>query len=139
MPLLRSAVLLVTLCVSTAAAAGGYVCLRDSADGAERNAAFVLRKLRLPRKPGEAVPVSGFWYFGGFPHEHELPLSGTLIRDLDGHLRLGLTQHFQSCLLAFELDESLVGTVSFDCDFDRVNDKTDPVEPVDCETVLPAP
>jgi hypothetical protein len=127
MPLLRVAVVLLALGVSTAAAAKD-VCLLDSGN----EAGFVLKKLKIPKKPGDAVPVSGFGLTS--TSASSLPLSGTLIRDLDGDLLLGLTRHFQRCLLGFVLDENLNGTVSYDCNLDNVNDTVGSVTHVDCDT-----
>jgi hypothetical protein len=127
MPLLRVAVVLLALGVSTAAAARDFGLL-DSGN----EAGFVLKKLKIPKKPGDAVPVSGFGLTS--TSASSLPLSGTLIRDLDGDLLLGLTRHFQRCLLGFVLDENLNGTVSYDCNLDNVNDTVGSVTHVDCDT-----
>jgi len=130
MPLLRIAVLLLTLCFATAAAAGGDVCLIDSGN----EAAFVLKRLKLPKRPGDSVSVSGLGLTG--TSATSLPLSGTLIRDFDGGLFLGLTRHFQRCLIGFVLDETLSGSVSYDCNLDSANDTTGSVASIDCETLL---
>lgn len=130
MPLLRILVLVFALCFSTAAAAGGDVCLIDFGN----EAGFVLKKLKLPKKPGSAVAVSGLGLTS--TSSNSLPLSGTLIRDVDGDLLLGLTRHFQRCLLGFVLNEDLSGTVSYDCNLDNVNDTVGNVEVVDCEFLL---
>jgi hypothetical protein len=127
MPFLRVAVVLLALCVSTAASAKD-VCLLDSGN----EAGFVLKKLKIPKKPGDAVPVSGLGFTS--TSANALPLSGTLIRDLGGELFLGLTRHFQRCLLGFVLDGSLNGQVSYDCNLDNVNDTTGSVTLVDCDT-----
>lgn len=132
MPLLRIAVLLFALCFATAAtAAGGDVCLIDSV----YESAFVLKRLKVPKRPGDAVPVSGLGFTS--TSVSALPLSGTLIRDVDGDLLLGLTRHFQRCLLGFVLDEeTLTGTVNYDCNLDNSSDTTGSVARVDCATLL---
>ena len=124
------AALALILLLSTAASAGGDVCLIDDVN----EAAFILKKLKLPKRAGEAVPVSGLGITG--TSASSLPLSGTLIRDFDGDLFLGLTRHFQRCLLGFVLDESLNGTVSYDCNLDNANDTTGSVALVDCAALL---
>jgi hypothetical protein len=132
MPLVRVAVLLLALCFATsAAAAGGDVCRIDEAN----QTGFLLKRLKLPKRGGDALPVSGFGLTA--TSASLLPLSGTLLRQPDGELLLGLTRHFQRCLLGFVLDEGLNGTVSYDCNLDNANDTTGSVSLIDCATLLP--
>lgn len=133
MRVLALAALALILSASTTASAGGDVCLIDETN----EAAFVLKKLKVPKRRGEALPVSGLGLTG--TSAGSLPLHGTLIRDFDGDLLLGLTRHFQRCLLGFVLDETLNGTVSYDCNLDNANDTVGTVEVIDCETLLFAP
>jgi hypothetical protein len=116
------------LCSSTAASAGD-VCLLDDVNGA----AFILKKVRIPRRPGDAVPVSGIGLTS--TASNGLPVSGTLIRDINGDLFLGLTRHFQRCLIGFVLNESLEGSVSYDCNLDNANDATGSVGRFDCDEI----
>jgi hypothetical protein len=129
MPLLRIAALLATLCFASAAAAGGDVCLVDSGN----QTLLVLKRLKVPKRGGEAVPVSGFAYTS--TSTTELPLSGTLVRSGDGDLLLGLTRHFQRCLIGAVLDDTLGGTVSYDCNLDNANDTTGSLVPTSCTSL----
>lgn len=124
---LRIAALLLALCLATPAAAGGDVCLIDEAN----QAGFLLTKPRVPKRGGSSAPVSGLGFTA--VSVTPLPLSGALVRNLDGVLLMGLTRHFQRCLLGFVLDEDWSGTVSYDCNLDDVNDTTGSVTRTDCE------
>jgi hypothetical protein len=117
------------LCSATAASAGGDVCLIDPVN----EAAFILKKLKVPKRTNEAVPVSGIGITA--TSANGLPLSGTLVRDANGDLLLGLTRHFQRCLVGFALNESLQGTVSYDCNLDGAADTTASVAPIDCDAL----
>jgi hypothetical protein len=114
------------LLCSAGAARATDVCLIDEGN----EAAFLLKKLKVPKRANEAVPVSGIGITG--TSASGLPLSGSLIRDINGDLLLGLTRHFQRCLIGIVLDESLNGTVSYDCNLDNANDTTGSVAPIDC-------
>jgi hypothetical protein len=130
MPLLRALAALIFLCSATAASATD-VCLIDPVN----EAAFVLKKLKVPKRPNDAVPVSGIGITG--TSANGLPVSGTLIRDVNGDLILGLTRHLQRCLIGGVLDESLNGTVSYDCNLDNANDTTGSIALIDCDELFP--
>jgi hypothetical protein len=123
---LAIALLASILCPSSAAFAGGDVCLLDDAN----DMIFVLTNPRIPKRSGTALPVSGL---GLTPGGFTWPLSGTLIRDFDGDLLLGLTRHFDRCLLGFTLDAALNGTVNYDCNLDNSNDMTSAVAAFPCD------
>jgi hypothetical protein len=130
-PLRNLALLLALgLAAPAAAAAGGDVCLIDEAN----QAGFLLTKPRVPKRAGSSVPVSGL----GFTalSVTALPLSGALVRNVDGALLMGLTRHFQRCLLGFVLEEDWSGTVSYDCNLDNANDTTGSVTRTDCTTFV---
>jgi hypothetical protein len=125
--MIRIAAFCFTLLFATTAFAGD-VCLLDSAN----QAGFVLKRLRVPKQGGAATPVTGVGLTA--TSANLLPLSGTLLRESDDTLLLGLTRHFQRCLIGFVLDETLNGTVSYDCNLDNVNDTTASVTRVACDT-----
>lgn len=124
---LALAVLLSILCSSSAAFAGGDVCLQDDAN----DNVFVLKNLRVPKRPGSALPVAGIGLVAGAPSSW--PLSGTVIRDFDGDVLVGLTRYFDRCLLGLVLDENMNGTVNYDCNLDASTDMTSTVEPIACQ------
>jgi hypothetical protein len=130
---LRLALFLALLLCAGAAQAGGDVCLVDDTN----DEAFVLKNLRVPKKPGDSVLVSGFGL--NAVSATSLPLDGTLVRDLDSDLLLGLTRHFSRCLIGFVLDANLTGTVFYDCNLDNVNDTSAAVGRVDCGELLDPP
>jgi hypothetical protein len=121
--------LVAVLLAGPAAAAGADVCLVTEV----REDLFVLKGLRLPKRPGDVVTVGGFG-FTPVSGLNTLPLAGTLLRDPGGSggFRMGLTRHFDRCLLGFNLTRGLTGTVNYDCNFDNSSDETDAVSVVDC-------
>jgi hypothetical protein len=92
-----------------------------------------LKRLRVPKRAGDAVTVAGFG-FTTLSGLTPLPLSGTLVRDPagSGGVRMGLTRAFDRCLLGFNLNASLNGTVNYDCNLDNSSDATNAVSVVDC-------
>jgi hypothetical protein len=129
MPLLRIVTLLVTLALPSAAAAGD-VCLWDGAN----EIFYALKNLKVPKKNGGAVPVAGHAVSAVSPFA--APVSGTLIRDpFEGTLTLGLTRYSDRCILTASLDETLNGSMGYDCNLDDVNDATVSVDRVDCDTL----
>jgi hypothetical protein len=128
---LRLALSLALLLAASEATAGGNVCLLD--DGTDQ--AFVLKNLRVPKRVGDSTPVSGVGLSA--VSASSLPIDGTLVRDFDGDLLMGLTRHFSRCLIGFVLDDDLNGTVSYDCNFDNTNDTTSSVVRTDCAELFP--
>lgn len=113
--------------LSTAATAAPKVCLVDS----ESEVVYQFAKLKPPKKSNTAVAVSGLAFTA--TSANSLPLSGTLVRDLNtGGLFLGLTRFFESCLVTAVLDDALSGTVSYDCNFDGANDGSHPIARGEC-------
>jgi hypothetical protein len=118
---------LVIVGLSTAASAAPKVCLVDSTN----EVVYQFAKLKPPKKPNTSVAVSGLAFTA--TSSNSLPLSGTLVRDLNtGGLFLGLTRFFQSCLVTAVLDDALSGTVSYDCNFDGANDGSAPIARGEC-------
>lgn len=116
--MLRIAAVIFVLCVPTAAVAGGDMCWFDN----NTLALYRFAKLKLPKKPGEVVPLVGQAFTPS--SVTGLPLYGTLLRDENtGSLVLGFTRIFQTCLIGAVLDaDDLYGTISYDCNLDGVND-----------------
>ena len=104
----------------TAAAAGGDLCWFDSTN----TALYRFENLKIPKKPGDAVPLVGQAFTQ--ISVTGLPLYGTFLRDENtGSLVLGFTRVFQTCLIGAVLDpEDLDGTISYDCNLDGANDGT---------------
>lgn len=116
---LRIVALISALALPSAAVAGGDVCLYDTTN----QAAYILKKLKLPKRSGDAVPVVGYAFHPALIGA--APLTGTLIRDpFEGTLVMGLTRHADRCLATVVLDDDLSGTISYDCDLDDVTDGT---------------
>ena len=125
MTLLRLAALLLTLGFSTAAVAD--VCLSDATAGVF----FQFQKLKIPKKGGTVVPAVGLEFTQ--TSVNALPLSGTLLRDGNtGKLYLGFTSYFQECIVNAVLDDTLNGTVAYDCNLDGANDGTHDLSVADC-------
>jgi hypothetical protein len=100
-----------------AAATAAKVCLTD----ATSEQFYEFAKLKVPRKPDVATPVVGLVFSP--VSVTALPLSGTLMRDgTTGKLYLGLTRYFQECILNAVLDDTLTGTIAYDCNLDGVSD-----------------
>jgi hypothetical protein len=116
--ILRIAALLLVLCGPTAAVAGTDLCWFDNTN----SALYRFTKLKIPKKPGEAVPLVGQAFTQ--ISVTGLPLYGTLLRDENtGSLVLGFTRTFQTCLIGAVLDaDDLDGTISYDCNLDGAND-----------------
>jgi hypothetical protein len=126
MPLLRLVSLLWILALPTASTAA-KVCLSDATN------AFLYEfgKLKVPRKVNVATPVVGLAFSA--TSANALPLSGALIRDgSTGKLYLGLTRFFQECIVTAVLDDTLNGTVSYDCNLDGANDGSFTLNAVSC-------
>ena len=127
MPLLRLVSVLVILGLPIAGAAAPKVCLLDSTN----EVLYQFAKLKPPKKPNTAIAVSGLAFTA--TSSNSLPLSGTLVRDLNtGSLLLGMTRFFSSCLVTAVLDDALSGTVSYDCNLDGANDGSYPIAPGEC-------
>jgi hypothetical protein len=130
MPSLRIALLLAILCAPIAASAGGDVCLYDSAN----QTTYVLKKLRIPKKTLDAVPVGGFMINGSATAG--IPLSGTLLRQTTGQLIFGLTQHVLECVVYMNVNATLTGQVHLDCDLNGAAEVNSTVAPIDCGLVF---
>lgn len=126
MTLLRLLPVLLALALPTAAAAK-KICLGDAAN----EFLYEFPKLKIPKKADTATPLVGLALSGA--SVNALPLSGTLIRDGNtGKLYLGLTRFFDSCLVTAVLEDTLEGTISYDCNFDGANDGSHPLTLVSC-------
>ena len=126
MPLLRIVSVLLTLALPTASTAA-KVCLSD----ASNELFYEFSKLKVPKKANVATPVVGLAFSA--TSVNALPLSGALIRDGNtGQLYLGLTRFFQECIVSAVLDDTLTGTISYDCDLDGVNDGSFELSAVSC-------
>jgi hypothetical protein len=126
MPLLRIVCVLLALALPTASTAG-KVCLAD----ATNEFLYQFGKLKIPKKANVATPVAGLAFSA--TSINALPLSGTLIRDgSTGKLFLGLTRFFQVCIVSAVLEDTLNGTVSYDCDLDGANDGSFELSVVSC-------
>ena len=122
----RIACLLLALALPTASAAA-RVCLSDDTN----QLFYEFGKLKVPKKAGVATPVVGLAFSA--TSANALPLSGTLLRDGNtGKLFLGLTRFFQECIVNAVLDDTLNGTISYDCNFDGANDGTSTLSAVSC-------
>jgi hypothetical protein len=109
---------LLTLAVPAAATAA-KVCLTD----ATNEWFYEFGKLKVPKKPDVATPVVGVVFSP--VSVNALPLNGTLMRDgTTGKLYLGLTRYFQQCILSAVLDDTLNGTITYDCNLDGTSDGT---------------
>jgi hypothetical protein len=116
MPLLRIVCLVLALALPTASAAA-KVCLAD----ATNQFLYQFGKLKVPKKADVATPVVGLAFSA--TSANALPLSGALIRDgSTGKLYLGFTRFFQECIVTAVLEDTLSGTVSYDCNLDGAND-----------------
>ena len=126
MSLLRIACVLLALALPSASAAA-KVCLSDDTN----QLFYEFGKLKVPKKAGVATPVVGLALSA--TSANALPLSGTLLRDGNtGKLFLGLTRFFQECIVNAVLDDTLNGTVSYDCNFDGANDGTFTLSAASC-------
>jgi hypothetical protein len=115
---IRIAALLLPLALATAASAAD-VCFYDSTN----QAFYRFRNLKVPKKSGDVVPLVGQAFTA--TSANALPLAGTLIRDANtGNLLLGFTRYFQECIIGAALNETLDGTISYDCNLDGANDGT---------------
>jgi hypothetical protein len=94
----------------------------------------VLKKLRIPKAPLDAVPVTGFMING--VATAGIPLSGTLLHQTTAQLILGLTQHLLECAVYMNLDSDLVGQIHLDCNLDGTAETDSTVEPIDCRLVF---
>jgi hypothetical protein len=111
--------LLFCLLFSTATSAAD-MCWFDDTTGA----LYRFENLKIPKKAGDVVTLVGQAFTQS--SVSGLPLYGTLLRDENtGALILGFTRTFQTCLIGAVLDEDdLVGTISYDCNLDGMNDMT---------------
>ena len=118
MALLRLASVLLVLALPAASSAGKIYLSDDTTQ-----VLYQFEKLKVPKKPDSAAPVAGLAF--SISSANALPVSGTIIRDGNtGKIFLGLTRFFQECLVQATLDDSLSGSVSYDCNFDGANDGT---------------
>jgi hypothetical protein len=123
---LRVSCVLLALALPTASAAG-KVCLSDDTN----QVFYEFGKLKVPKKADLPAPVVGLALTA--TSVNALPLSGVLLRDgSTGKLLLGLTRFFQECIVNAVLDDTLNGTVSYDCDFDGANDGTFTLSAASC-------
>jgi hypothetical protein len=126
MPSLRLVSLLLILALPTASTAA-KVCLIDD----ETDFIYEFGKLKIPKKADVATPAVGLAFSA--VSANALPLSGTLLRDSNtGKLILGLTRFFQHCIVTAVLDDTLTGTISYDCNLDGTNDGSHPVSAGSC-------
>jgi hypothetical protein len=127
MPLLRIASVLLALTLPATSTAAKLVCLSDNSN----QFFYQFSRLKVPKKADAATPVVGLAFSA--VSANALPLSGTLIRDGNtGKLYLGFTRFFQECIVNAVLDDTLNGTISYDCNFDGANDGTFALSAVSC-------
>lgn len=126
MPLLRILPVLLTL-VLPAGSTAAKVCLSDATNGF----LYEFGKLKVPKKANVATAVVGLAFSA--TSVNALPLSGTLIRDgSTGRLYLGLTRFFQECIVNVVLEDTLNGTISYDCNLDGASDGSFEISAADC-------
>ena len=130
MRLVPFALSLVILFSPLAANAGGDICLVDFTFGR----IFVLTKPRIPKAPGSAAPIAGQMFdavsLAG------VPVAGSVARQTLGRLNFGLTQHLLPCQMNINTDDSLEGSIQYDCNFDGIYEIESEVAPGDCRQVL---
>jgi hypothetical protein len=123
---IRAALLLAVLALPTPSTAA-KVCLSD----ATNEVFYEFAKLKVPKKGNAAASVVGLAFSA--TSVNALPVSGTIIRDANtGSLFLGLTRFFQLCLVNAVLDDTLNGTVAYDCNLDGATEGSVTLTAVAC-------
>jgi hypothetical protein len=114
-----------------AGAASADVCVFDN----DNLVGYKFAKLKLPKRVGVAVPVTGVSRQVGVTVP--LPLQGVISRVNETTWLLGFVRYGNTCMVTGTLDAALDGAFGYDCNLDGASDAAEPsaIEAIDCDSL----